>query len=177
MNIAITVGGALVGLLAATWVLLPWWRKSSGSSGHLGKGGGGGGRNWKHLTPFGTAFAFGTLCSLCAGGLLGNAAHRLGQGSNTIGDKILSVMTGANSPAVARHGLGMLHPGGAVALILLLIGLVIWWRGSGRTMRRDMALGILSGVTLGPTAGIAGIAAVVLAPAANTAGGWLVGLL
>jgi hypothetical protein len=40
-----------------------------------------------------------------------------------------------------------------------------------------MACGLISGVTLGPTAGMAGLAAAVLAPAVNSVGGWLVGLL
>ena len=176
MTILITVGGALIGLIAAAIVLVPWYRKGGGGKVQIGKGGGGG-RNWKALSAFGTAFALGTLCSVATGGLLGQAARRLGQGSNTLGDKLLSVMTGSDSPAVTRHGLAMLQPGGAVALIILLVVVVIWFRGSGKTIRRDMILGIISGAALGPTAGIAGIAAVVLAPAANMAGGWLVGLM
>lgn len=174
----ITVGGVLVGLLAAAIVLIPWWRKNGSSKGAdpLAKGAGKA-RNWKQLGPFACALSFGALCALCTGGLLGQAAHRLGQGSNTLGDKLLSTLTGSNSPAVSRQGLAMLQPGGAVVLILLLIGIIIWWRGSGRTMRRDMLLGLLSGITLGPTAGLAGVAGLLLAPAANQVGAWVVGLL
>ncbi|WP_037605824.1 hypothetical protein [Streptacidiphilus rugosus] len=177
----ITVGGVLVGLLAAAIVVVPWWRKGGGAkpADPLAKGPAKSskGRNWKALGPFGSALSFGTLCALCTGGLLGQAAHRLGQGSDTLGDKLLSTLTGSNSPAVSHQGLAMLQPGGAVVLILLMVGIIIWWRGSGRTMRRDMLLGLLSGITLGPTAGLAGLAGLLLAPAANQVGAWVVGLL
>lgn len=183
--IVITVGGALIGALACLAVLLPWWRKSSGSAapaagGKLSKGApapAAKGRNWKALSHFGTGLAVGVLSATCVGGMLGLAARRIGGGSNTAGDKLLSWLTGVGSQAVTRKGLAALQPGGAVVLILLLVGLVIVWRASGRAVRKDLALGLLAGCTLGPTAGLAGIAAVVLVPAVNSAGGALVGLL
>ncbi|MEZ0066702.1 hypothetical protein ABIA32_002714 [Streptacidiphilus sp. MAP12-20] len=179
-----TVGGALFGLIAALIVLLPWYRKSGGGAAKvdLAKGGppksaGRGGRNWKQLGPFGFAFAIGTLCSLCSGGLLGAMAHQLGNGSSSIGSNVLAVLTGAASPAVARHAQQRLTAGGAVVLVLLVVGAIVWWRGSGRGMHRDLLCGMLSGVTLGPTAGIGGLAAVALSPVVDQVGGWLVGLL
>jgi hypothetical protein len=128
VSIVVTVGSALVGLLAALFVLLPWWRKSGGgaAAGGLVKGGGGGGRNWKNLSPFGSAFAFGTLCSVATGGLLGTFAHRISQGSSSLGGHVLSTLTGSQNPSVQRHGVGTLTPGGAVVLILLLVGIIMW---------------------------------------------------
>jgi hypothetical protein len=51
------------------------------------------------------------------------------------------------------------------------------WRKSSKALRKDLVFGVVSGCTLGPTAGLAGLAAVVLVPAVNGAGGYLVGLL
>ena len=177
--IVITVGGALIGLLACLAVLLPWYRKSGSGGGKGGPKGaaGAGGRNWKTLAPFGSGLAIGVLSATCVGGMLGLAARRIGGGSNTAGDRLLSWLTGVNSQAVTRAGLAALNPGGAVVLVLLLVGVVIVWRSSGKRIRRDMGLGLLAGCTLGPTAGLAGLAAVVLVPVVNSAGGALVGLL
>jgi hypothetical protein len=176
--IVITVGGALVGLLATLAVVLPWYRKSGGAApAKPGKPAAKGGRNWKTLAPFGAGLAIGVLSATCVGGMLGLAARRIGGGSNTAGDRILTWLTGVNSQAVTRAGLGTLQPGGAVVLICLLVGVIVVWRSSGRTLRRDMGLGLLAGCTLGPTAGLAGLAAVVLVPVVNSAGGAMVGLL
>lgn len=178
--IVITVGGALIGLLAALAVLLPWWRKSGGGGGGKSKGGpptAGGGRNFKALGPFAGGVALGVLSATTVGGALGLVARRIGGGSNTAGDRILAWLTGVGSQSVTRAGLGTLSPGGAVVLILLLVGVVIVWRSSGKALRRDLGLGVLCGCTLGPTAGLAGIAAVVLVPAVNWAGGAVVGAL
>jgi hypothetical protein len=177
-NAVITVGGALVGLLATLAVVLPWWRKGGKGGGPKGKGETpAGGRNAKDLAHFGTGAAIGILSATCVGGALGTIAHRVGGGSNMLGDRILSFMTGAASPAVTRRSLNALSPGGAVVLILLLVGLVLVWRASHRRIRKDLGLGVLAGCTLGPTAGLAGLAAVVLVPIVNTVGNYLVGML
>ncbi len=177
----ITVGGALVGFLSCLVVLLPWWRKGGGGKAPAAKGKGAapaaGGRSVKDLSHFGIGLTIGILSATCVGGALGTIAHRIGGGSNMLGDKILSFMTGVASPAVNRKALNALSPGGAVVLILLLVGLVIVWRASHRKIRKDLGLGVLAGCTLGPTAGLAGLAAVVLVPMVNTLGNYLVGML
>jgi hypothetical protein len=175
----ITVGGALIGLMAALIVLVPWYRANrAGKKGDVfTKGTGSRKRNWAALGPFGWAFTLGTLSSLATGGLMGKAAMGIANGSNTLGSRLLSSLAGADSPTVTRHGITLLSPGGAGALLLVELGLIIWWRLSGGAVRWQMAMGVISGATLGPTAGIAGIAGVILAPAFNTGGGWLVGLL
>jgi hypothetical protein len=178
--IVITVGGALIGLLACLAVLLPWWRKS-GSGG--GKGGGpnltkgGGSRNYRQLAPFGSGLAIGVMSATCVGGLLGLTARRIGGSSNTAGDHILTGLTGVTPQSVTRAGLAALQPGGAVVLILLMVAVGMVWRASGKKVRRDLGLGLLAGCTLGPTAGLAGVAALILVPTVNSAGGYLVGLM
>jgi hypothetical protein len=181
VNAVITVGGALVGLLAALAVLLPWYRKGGKAPADPAAKGPAkspaGGRSIKTLRPFGAGLALGIMSATCVGGALGTIAHRIGGGSNMVGDRLLSWSTGSASPAVTRHALNQLSPGGAVVLILLLVGLVIVWRGSAKRIRKDLGLGILAGCTLGPTAGLAGLAAVALVPLVNWAGNAVVGLL
>lgn len=172
-----TAGGALIGLLAVASVLVPWYRKHGSKAGGAEKGTGGKGRNWKALAPFGWTLILGTLSSLAAGGWMGAAARGVGSGSNTMGSKLLSSLAGANSPAVTRRGIAMLTPGGAVMLVLVLLGCLLWFWMNRRAVRWQMAAGYIAGATLGPTAGLAGVAGVVLAPIANTVGGYLVGIL
>lgn len=180
MNAVITVGGALIGLLAALAVLLPWWKKGGAKAAAPAKGSAApaaGGRSIKTLRPFGAGLAVGILSATCVGGALGTIAHRIGGGSNMVGDRLLSWSTGSGSPAVTRRALNQLTPGGAVVLILLLVGMIIVWRGSAKRVRKDLGLGILAGTTLGPTAGLAGLAAAGLVPLVNWAGNSLVGLM
>lgn len=175
----VTVGGALIGLAAATIVLVPWYRDNHGGRKRdpLAKGAGRKRKDWAALGPFGWAFVLGTLSSLATGGFMGKAATGIGNGSNALGAQIMSTVAGADSPSVTRQGIALLNPGGAAALLLLEVALLIWWRISGGEVRWHMALGVISGAALGPTAGIAGLAGVAFAPTFNWAGGWLVGLL
>lgn len=176
----VTVGGDLVGLLATGSVLTHWYFKhgrKGGASTTKGGGGGGKGRNWIFLAPFAWTFTLGTLCSLAAGGAMGAAAVQIANAGNALGDQLLSSLTGAISPSVTRVGLHLLDPGGSATLILLLLILGSWAAYSSKGVRLRMAMGLIGGCALGPTAGVAGIAGVIVAPLFNTIGDWLVGLL
>lgn len=165
----------MVGLLAIAAVLVPWYKKHGRKAGGAAKGTGGKGRNVVYLAPFGWTFLEGVMASLATGGLMGKTAYAISAGSNTLGDKLLSSLAGATGPGVNRTGIAMLAPGGAVLLVLLLLCVAIWFWVSNRSIKLQMILGLIAGVTLGPTAGIAGVAGVVVSPIVNTAGGWLVG--
>jgi hypothetical protein len=183
--IGVTVGEALVGILVAIYVLLPWWRKSSPAAAAgpaLKKGAPAaparGGRNWRELRMFAFAFAVGVLAMTTAGGAIGYAAHWTGSASGTVGDWALKWLTGAQSQTIGRHGLGPLGPGGSVVLVALVFSLGLILRStSNKKLKRDVVYGTLTGICLGPTAGILGIAGVVLVPAVNMLGDKLVGLL
>jgi hypothetical protein len=174
----VTTGGVLIGLLAIAVVIVPWYRKNTGGKGRAGleKGAGGRKRDWAALGPFFWVFVLGTLSSLAVGGIIGQTALRIDQGSNTLGDQVLSAAAGADSPGVTRAGIAMLQPGGAVLLILVLIGCLIWFWISRRPVKWQMLMGLLAGCTLGPTAGIAGVAGVIAAPVFNFIGAYLVGI-
>lgn len=182
----VTVGEALVGILILVYVVLPWWRKTAPAPAvgpSLKKGApapaaGRGGRNWRELRMFGFAFAVGVLAMTTAGGAIGYAAHWTGAASGTVGDWALNWLTGARSQAIGRHGLGPLGPGGSVVLIALVFALGLILRSTtNKKHKRDVLFGTLTGICLGPTAGILGVAGLVLVPAVNMLGDKLVGLL
>lgn len=182
---SVTVGEALVGILVLIYVILPWWRKTSSAPAagpSLKKGApapaGRGGRNWRELRMFGFSFAVGVLAMTTAGGAIGYAAHWTGSASGTVGDWALKWLTGAASQTIGRHGLGPLGAGGSVVLLALVFSLGLILRStSNKKIKRDVVFGTLTGICLGPTAGILGLAGVVLVPAVNMLGDKLVGLL
>ncbi|TDT95321.1 hypothetical protein EDD99_7146 [Streptomyces sp. 846.5] len=171
----VTAGSVLVGLLLVGARGITWYRKHGRKTG--GKGGEGGGkRKLGPLGPFLWTMTLGTLSALAAGGILGKTAQGVATSSNKFGDQLLSTIAGANSPSVTRPGIQMLGPGGSVLLIVLLFCCVAWFWMHGWRIRVEMVGGYIAGVTLGPTAGLAGIAGVVLAPIFNYSGNYITGL-
>lgn len=168
----VTAGSVLVGLLAVACRLVPWYRKHGRKKG--GGDGGGGKGKIAPLGPFLLTVVLGTLSALATGGLLGQSARSVAASGNTIGDQLLSTIAGANSPSVTRKGIDMLSPGGSVLLIILLLVCLLWFWMHGWRIKIEMICGYIAGVTLGPTAGLAGIAGIVLAPIFNFGGGWIV---
>lgn len=163
----LTAGGALIGLLALIGRLITWYRKHGRKKGS---------RDYGPLAPFLWTMVLGIMSSLATGGAMGTAARSIATSSNSIGASLLSTLAGANSPGVTRAGIQMLSPGGADVLILLLLGCALWfWMHSGG-VRIQMLCGLVAGVTLGPTAGLAGICGVIVAPIMNIGGNYLVGI-
>ncbi|MFC1410490.1 hypothetical protein ACEZCY_14620 [Streptacidiphilus sp. N1-12] len=173
----VSAGGALVGLLATGSVLTYWYFKHGRKGGGQGiKGDGGGkGRQWIRLAPFAWAATLGVMSSLATGGAMGNTAVQVGISSNDLGNQLLSSLAGADAPAITRAGTVMLNGWGSICLVIVLLGVLIWLAVSKWGVRIQLLLGYVAGCTLGPTAGIAGIAGVVIAPLFNWIGLALVG--
>jgi peptidoglycan biosynthesis protein MviN/MurJ (putative lipid II flippase) len=160
----VTAGGVLIGLLAVASVMVPWYHR------HGRK------RDFMPLGPFIWTMILGILATLATGGWMGQSARALALSSNTVGTQLLATLAGASSPGATRRGIAMLTPGGAVLLVVLLIGCVIWLIRHSWGVRFKMFAGLIAGVTLGPTAGLAGVVGVVIAPLFNTGGNWIVGI-
>lgn len=174
-NPAVSLGGITLGTIIVVLVLLRWHKKGGGGK----KGDDGGGRDWKQLIPFFVALAFGILAVLAAGptSALGLITRAGLWGGDNLGYAYLVWGIGGNSPDVTRATAIILTPGGYAMFAIwtaVMIALFLW---SKKLPKRQTALGILAGILLGLSQGIAGLAAVPLASAVNAAGGWYAGVV
>lgn len=112
---AITGAGLAIGIALIAVEAYRWWKTGAG-----GAAAGGGSRDPKGLIPFGGGIGFGTLMVACPAGLLGTAAGFLHWGGNSIGDFLMSSMTGQKSSAVATGAAPALDQGGALIVTFLL---------------------------------------------------------
>jgi len=176
-NPAVSLGGITLGTIILAMTVQRWWKKGSGGR---GKGDdGSGSRDWKSLLPFVLALCFGILAVLAAGpasalGLITRFSLWSGDGIGTI---YLVYGIGGNSPNVTRASQVVLTDGGyAMFAILtaLMIGQHLW---SKKLPKKQTLLGILAGILLGLSRGIAGIAAVPLASLVNVMGAWYAGMV
>lgn len=173
---AVSLGGITFGTILVVLVVLRWHKKGGGGG---KKGAGGGGRDWKQLIPFTIALSFGILAVLAAGPVsaLGLITRFSLWGGDSIGTLYLVYGIGGTSPDVTRAAPVILSPGGYAVFAIwaaVMVGLYIW---SKKLPRLQTILGVLAGVLLGLSQGVAGMAAVPLASAVNAAGSWYAGVM
>lgn len=176
-NPAVSLGGITLGTIIVILVLLRWHKKGGG--GGKKSDDGGSSRDWKALIPFFIALCFGILAILAAGPVsaLGLITRLSLWGGDGIGHAYLVWGIGGNSPDVTRATAVVLTDGGYAMFAIwtaVMIALFLW---SKKLPKRQTALGILAGILLGLSQGIAGMAAVPLASAVNAAGGWYAGVV
>jgi hypothetical protein len=176
-NNAVSLGGITLGTIIVVLVIQRWWKKGGGGGGK--KGDGGSSRDWKQLVPFVVALCFGILAVLAAGPISAlGLITRLGLwGGDGIGRGYLIYGIGGTSPNVTRAAPVVLTPGGYAVYAIwaaVIVGQHLW---SKRLPKLQTGLGILAGVLLGLSQGVAGTAAVPLASLVNLAGGWYSGLV
>lgn len=174
---AVSLGGVTAGTVIVVLVLQRWWKKGGGGGGK--KGDDAGGRDWKQLLPFGLALCFGILAVLAAGPLSAlGLITRLGLWSGDgIGSLYLVYGVGGTNVNVNRAAPVVLTPGGYAVYAIwsaVIIGQHLW---SKRLPRLQSSLGVLAGILLGLSRGVAGTAAVPLASLVNIAGGWYAGVM
>ncbi|MFJ4012242.1 hypothetical protein [Streptomyces sp. NPDC090026] len=163
----VTLGGVVVGLSLLVWEIVTWWpgAKQAGKPKHL-----------LRLLPFTAAWLYGMVLILSAGGVAGLAADYSLWGSSEIGDAVLAYGVGGDSPEVTRTSNLALTAGGHAFVVVATVALVAVWckrRGVNWALLRA----VLSGICLGLSSGVAGIAGYVLSPVVSTAGDAIVGLL
>ncbi|MFD3929702.1 hypothetical protein [Streptomyces sp. NPDC058614] len=172
---AVSLGGVTAGTIIVVLVVQRWWKKGGGGG---KKGDGDGGRDWKLLIPFTLALCFGILAVLAAGpisalGLITRLSLWAGDG---IGTLYLVYGVGGTSPGVTRSSPVVLTPGGYAVFAIwsaVLVGQHLW---SKKLPRLQSVLGVMAGILLGLSRGIAGTAAVPLASLVNLAGSWYAGV-
>lgn len=171
---AVSLGGITLGTIIVILVILRWYKKGGG-----GGQKGGGSRDWKALIPFFGALSFGILAVLAAGpdSALGLITRFSLWGGDSIGYAYLVWGIGGDSPDVTRASTIVLTPGGYAVYAIwtaVMIALHLW---SKKLPRLQSLAGILAGILLGLSQGIAGMAAVPLASAINVAGSWYTGVV
>lgn len=160
----LSLGGLTVGLGILTWVGYRWWFTQR--------------KNWKALIfPFIPLMCYGMLLILSTGGILGGAAGVTLWGSNLIGDITLEYGVGGGTPGVTRSVSLVLTNAGHMMVVLMTVALAAFWVFKKTVRRLDIVLPIVCGISLGLSSGIAGVAAMVLGPTVDTAGGIIAGVL
>jgi len=164
----ITYGTLIIGLLALAAELADWWpglkplRKAPLK--HLG-----------NLGPFAFMWAVGALMVMCAGGIVGWATDWFVWGAGWLGDGALIYGVGGEREAVAQGLSQPLTNGGLAMTLIILTVAFIRVRKAGDDLGWSHKRGIISGATLGLSAGVAAVVAVPLASAVNLAGAWIPG--
>lgn len=162
----ITYGTLVIGLLALAAELADWypgWKTLKKKPlDHLSR-----------LIPFGFMWAVGALMAMCAGGLVGWATDWFVWGAGWLGDGALIYGLGGERQAVPQGLSQPLTNGGLAMTLIILTMAVIRLRKGGMDWNRKR--GLISGATLGLSAGVAAVVAVPLASAVNLAGAWIPG--
>lgn len=162
----LTYGALVVGLLALAAELAAWypgWKTlKKAPTKHL-----------SGLVPFGFMWLVGALMTMCAGGVIGWATDWFVWGAGWLGDGALIYGVGGQRQAVAQVVSQPLTNGGLAMTLIILTVAVIRLRMGG--MEWSHKRGLISGATLGLSAGVAAVVAVPLASAVNLAGAWIPG--
>lgn len=143
MNIGLSLAGAAVCVGIAFFNIKKWWD---------------GGRELKNLAPFAQSTLMGALSSLCAGGILGWLSGCTRQGVSTVGDQAVSGITGTSggAPIAARSLAGELTPEGGLVVALAAVITLAAYKAAGKDEKRRVIGGLICGMCLTITAGIAG---------------------
>lgn len=162
----ISVSTLAVAAILIALTIRSWWK---------------GGKSYKILLQGFGGVILGVSLAICAGGFLGDIASWVAGGSNSIAGTLIPWSTGTgdrNIASAATSGLGI--EGGAVAVVVLVVGFITIKAATGKPRRRLIG-GLFVGICLTYTAGVAGIVTAYLIPAYNGTGGsvvaWVEGAL
>ncbi|MCC9307707.1 hypothetical protein LN042_11465 [Kitasatospora sp. RB6PN24] len=175
MNVTITLGGLLVGLvlilrqfLPATWGLL---KLKAGGKGKSPDPDAAPARfNLREHIPFLLGATVGMLAISCPGGIICTLAAKIVGFSNTAGDKVLAAGAGGTTTSVTRHAAASMTQYGALVTVLLVAAVIILRKLLDKKARGQLGAGVWCGSTLGLSAGAAGLLGSVLIPAVNQLG-------
>ncbi|MDT0567897.1 hypothetical protein RM704_10515 [Streptomyces sp. DSM 3412] len=165
----VTIGGVTIGFCILAYTLVKWWPGAKTLRADPF-------RQLARLLPFVLAWCYGVLAVLSIGGLVGWAADSSLWITSWLGDVALVWGVGGQggTSAAGVSYLPLTQPGAGITLILTAT-MCAALKVSDR--RNDLFMGMWCGITLGTSAGIAGLAAVPLAQAVNWAGDGLYGAI
>lgn len=142
MNVALSLGGVVVAF-GILWLNLRPWLKS--------------GRDPKALLPYASGAGIGSLATICAGGALGWGASSVAGLGSRAGDKGIGSTTGTGSSPMATGRMGTLTEAGGAVTVLLLLGVAVLFKASGKKDKRRIVGGFITFAILGFLPGVASL--------------------
>ncbi|MFI8360731.1 hypothetical protein ACIGD1_11285 [Streptomyces sp. NPDC085612] len=161
---ALTGAGLAIGLALLVVQHARWWKAA-----------GAGGRDPKELLPFWSGTAFGTLMVACPAGLLGVASGMIRWGGNSLGDFVMSTMTGQKSSVVASASAPRLDGNGALIVTALVIVLFLLRKQFAKVAKSGFKSGVCAGTLLAIGTGTFAVIGNLVIPTANGLGAQLLG--
>ncbi|WP_367572793.1 hypothetical protein [Streptomyces globisporus] len=152
----LSLAGVAIALLIVWANFRPWWK---------------GTRDPKALIPYGSGWLLGALATVCAGGALGWGAAGITGLLSKGGNTAVSSLVGTGPAALASTRMGSLTPAGGIVVCIVLAGVILLHRASGKLDRRRIVGGIVTGAVLGFLPGVAA-QLTFLPDAANYVGAW-----
>lgn len=147
------------------------WRWHKGGKGK-GDDGGGAAKDPKALIPLGSGIICGVLMIACPAGLLGFLADFLRWGGNGVGDITMKWLTGAQSAALGTAATPRIDGYGAVVVTALFLSLWFMRKSFAKLVKGRWKKGVLVGVLLSVSTGVAAIVAGQIVEGANGLGLW-----
>lgn len=143
MNIGLSLAGAALCLAVLYFNLKKWWD---------------GNRELKNLIPFAQSTLMGALATLCTGGILGWLSGCTRQGVSTTGDQAVRGITGAptGAPMAAQSLAGQLTPEGGTVVAIAAAITFLAYKVATKEDKRRIVGGLICGMCLTITAGVAG---------------------
>lgn len=156
------------------------WRWHKGGGGGKGKKGApteatGPAKDPKALIPLGSGFVCGVLMIACPAGLLGTLADFLRWGGNSVGDVAMKWLTGTASQQLGTAATPRIDSYGAVTVTAVFVSLWLARKGIAKTIKGKWWKGVLIGVLLCVSTGMAAMLADQIVQGANGIGAWALG--
>ncbi|MEW1638637.1 hypothetical protein AB0469_31835 [Streptomyces sp. NPDC093801] len=171
VSTALTGSGLVVGVAILAAQHYRWW-KTAGAGGGPASGGS---RDPKALIPLWFGVGFGTLMVACPAGLLGTASGFIRWGGNSLGDFVMSTMTGQRSNIVASAATPSLDGNGALVVTALVITLFLLRKAFAKVAKSGFKTGVAAGTLLAIGTGVFAVIGNAVVPAVNSIGAQLIG--
>ncbi|HEY6114867.1 MAG TPA: hypothetical protein VI172_02815 [Candidatus Dormibacteraeota bacterium] len=168
----ISTAGFALGLALLGTELWRWHKGSKGGGKGKGDDGGGAAKDPKALIPLGFGIVCGILMIACPAGLLGGLAGLLRFGGNSVGDLAMHWLTGTRSTALGTAATPRIDDKGAIVVTIVFLILLALRKTFTKLIKGKWWKGVLVGVLLCVSTGMAALLAQQIVDGANGLGAW-----
>lgn len=170
MNVYYTLGTLLVGTAFLVWEIADWWPGIKPFRSEK--------KDWVKLVgpllPFFLSWCVGALITLCVGGFAATVSEVVIWGTGWLGDAAyVWGVGGTRQSAPVSSDVALTSGGLFMTCLVIAVFLARRKKGEVASKRR----GILSGMTMSLSAGVARFVAIPLASTVNLAGAWVTGVV